>query len=245
MKIKFLLIGLFFSLITALTSCFKEPEPIPTVLVTEAHVADMLAGTFCRNSEGLFAETKDMAGIVNRGLLRTPLCDATFDSTFSKTSPAAAPYTYSYALRYHYDIRCANLLPTYTAFSITRNGNSEGAFTKSDGNGNGAWTVTNLSPLDSNYTINGNYTRNGNAVAKRDANKSFSANLNCTLQNVAVSKMTKSLISGVVTFTITGSSSSSTDYTYNGQLTITSATTGSLVVNGKTFTVNLETGEVN
>jgi hypothetical protein len=61
---------------------------------------------------------------------------------------------------------------------------------------------------------------------------------------VAVKKATKSLVSGVVSFTITGSSSSSTDYTFNGQLTITSATTGSLVVNGKTFTINLKTGEV-
>ncbi len=235
--------GLFLTLF--FTACFKDPEPETPVPVTAAQTATIIAATFCTDAQGLCAELPEAAGIMSRGLQNASPCNTSFDSTFSKNAPTLANYTYSYAMRYHNDIRCTNNLPSYISFSVSRNGNFESTIAKSNGNGNGAWTITTLSPTDTVFTFNGDYSRAGNAVSKgSNKNTSFSTDLRCTLENVLVKKTTKTLQSGIVRFTITGSSSTSTNYSFNGQFEIKTPTTGFLTIGGKVYNLNLTTGEV-
>ncbi len=235
--------GLFLTLF--FTACFKDPEPQTPVPITAPQAADMIAAVFCSDAQGLFSEIPEAADIMNRSLRKPSPCNSSFDSVFSKNSPTLTNYTYSYAMRYHHDIRCTNNVPSYISFSVSRNGNLESTITKSNGNGNGAWTVTTVSPTDSVFTFNGDYSRAGNAVSKRNStNISFSTDLRCTLENVIVKKATKKLQSGIVRFTITGSSSTSTTYNFNGQFEIKTPTTGFLTIGGKVYNLNLTTGEV-
>ena len=233
-------------------SCKKDPEN--QVIITEDNVAAFIAGNLARDMRGLVSETEDGARWVAQGLGSPNVCSFVKDSTFSQNSATGSTPSFSFAQSYHTDMQCNTNVPTLAHFSLTHNGLWEAAAAKANGNGSGAWNITNLSATATDFKINGDYSRSGNAVDKKDENKSFSTDLRIKLIDVLVNKTTKTLQSGTLTFTLAGASSSTDDYDLSGSISIVSGSSATLNIatksNGnlnppyKTYTINLTTGAV-
>jgi hypothetical protein len=221
--------------IFASTGCIKDTVP---VVVSDDEAAAMVAGSVCRDVQGLFTEVKEAAARTNSAIANLNACNFSKDTSFSRSQLVSLP-SYSYTLRYNYYVQCSNFLPSIVNFSVTHNGNYETLRLKSNGNGNGAWQITDVLPTSTAFTID--YTRNGNATYSRNK-KTFSTDLRCTLAGVKVNRLTQALEGGVITFTITGSSSTTTNYTFAGTITITDNNTATLQIGARTFTLNLQTG---
>ena len=240
MRIQSTLLVICLAAMTVVTQTRCGKDPVAPVTVADEEAAAMVAGSLCRDTQGLTTELKDAAQRTSTATLSTGACSFTKDTSFTRSQLVSLP-SYSYTLRYNYSVQCSNFLPSLVNFSVTHNGNYETNLLKSNGNGNGAWQITDVLPTSTAFTINGDYTRNGNATYSNNK-KTFTTDLRCTLSGVKVNRLTQALEGGIITFTITGSSSTSTDYTFAGTITITNNNTATLQINSRTFTVNLQTG---
>jgi hypothetical protein len=230
------------TLVFTFGGCKKDPEN--QIFITEDNVAAYVAGNIARDMRGLISETEDAARWASRGVNDASACSYVKDSTFSQNSATGSTPSFSFAQSYHTDIQCTGTIPTVVHFSLTHNGLWEASAAKANGNGSGAWNITDLNPLLTDFKINGDYSRSGNAVDKKGGNLSFSSDLRIKLKDVLVNKTTKILQGGTMTFTLTGASSSATDYDISGTVTILSSTSAKITINTKNYTIDLTTGAV-
>ena len=109
-----------FCLLILHSGCQKDPEN--QIFVSEAQIANFVAGNISRDAKGLFSELDAATFWVQRGLSDAAPCNYVKDSTFSQSNPTAALYTYSFAQSYHTDIQCTNAIPVLVHFGLTHNG---------------------------------------------------------------------------------------------------------------------------
>lgn len=233
---------LSFCISIAVSSCKKDPEN--QIFIIEENVVGYIVGNIARNTKGLISETEAAAVWSSRALNDTNVCNYVNDSTFSHANVANVMPTFSFAQSYHTDVPCSGGVPTIVHFSLTHNGLWETGVSKGSGNGNGAWNISELNATTTAFKINGDYLRSGNAVDKKGGNISFSTDLRMKLKDVEVDKTSKLLRSGTITFVLTGASSSATDYELTGTITVISAVSARLIIGNKTYSINLDTGEI-
>lgn len=132
-------------------------------------------------------------------------------------------------------------LPRY---SSSHSGNGNLVYT-SLGTGTISATATPLSnyTVNAHWTMNGTFTRTGTHTAKLSS-KQITHTTTITFDDCEVTTDgTRKIVSGTATVHITGSVPSKGDFEYNGTVTFGSGSTGTLNIDGKTYTINIESGE--
>jgi hypothetical protein len=163
-------------------------------------------------------------------------CGASFDSSIIRSSAAGAAVTYSFSLAWGWKLSCAspanfsasfNGRSTYDAPRISSNDSSKGSF-----------VMTGLSLTDANYTLNTNYVRNGSQQSKIGKKNSFTSNITITSGNVKVDKVTREIVSGTATASISGASSSGKAFSFSGTLIFNGNKTATLqITGGSSYTI--------
>ena len=129
--------------------------------------------------------------------------------------------------------------------SYTYSGTFSGPKMSSTHSGSGNALFTNIGTYKSvnlNWTLNGTYTRTGTTTIKASGNV-MTYTTQITLTNVVFNHKTKVIVSGTATITMSGSDKNKS-FNYTGTITFNGDATAKLVIGGKTYTINLTTGEI-
>jgi hypothetical protein len=208
--------------------------------MTEAEAAAIIANSLGSSSStyGLTGQIEELAGIANGGTLHkgTGEQQTTLD-TVTITRSRTGVYSYNYIFRFLYGIVGGSFNVLYDmkgTYDIPR--------MSSDDSAHASFQITNL--LADTLLVNGTYTRIGSQTSKLADQKKFNSEILGTFTDVKVNKATKTVTSGTITFTVIGRFSDGSIVSLTGSLTYLGNHHAVLVVNGKTYNVNIDTADV-
>jgi hypothetical protein len=208
--------------------------------MTEAEAAAIIANSLGSSSStyGLTAQIEELASVANGGTLRKEAGEqqAALD-TVTITRSRTAVYSYNYRFRFIY-----GLVGSHFDFVYDMRGTYDTPRMSSDDTAHASFQITNLQ-LDT-LLVNGTYWRLGLQTSKLADQKQFNSEILATLVNIGVSKTTKTVTGGTITFTLIGKFSDGSAISLTGTLTYQGNHRAILVVNGKTFNVNVDTADV-
>lgn len=225
-----------------LGSCRKEEET--EVPITEDDAADLVTYAMQSSSGGYASETSEAVSFMSTEGLRSIQtqslqCGVPFDSTISLTynGNISATYTLSWDLLMSCD---NNNIPQSLSFNSPYSGNYDGPLMSSSNTGNLTWTVTGLCAGNSvPYTFNGSFTRSGSHTSKVRNKSTFSSEMNITMSNVTVDKVSQHITGGSGTASLHCKSSTGINYDFTGNISFSSNGTAVLTIGSHQYTINL------
>lgn len=238
----FFLAALFFAA-TVVSSCQKDDE---TSTVVTDEVADDIASTLGGNETGLaaeFSETTQIADAFNSSL-KAAVADTLYaiDTTFTRINTPGASYTYSYnfSRQYGYVYQIGESFSYY-------HGSLGGSYDTRRLSGTDYRTtdvkITGFSITSTTYALNGTSQRTGNCQSKVRNKSSVSSSSQITATDVKMNKSTYAIESGTLSWEISGKVNA-IDFSYTAQVVFNGNGSATLTINGKEYTIDLSSGEV-
>ncbi len=226
------------------TGCKKEDDVVNVTedVVSEDDLANSIAGSVGGSdaTNGLSAEIENAATFASGGQPDGPggYYSIHFDTTIVK-SRSGGNYSFNYTIQYSYAF--VNLGNQFN-YTYKAKGTFETLRVMCSDSAAATLNVTHIIDANANYGVSGNYFRYGNTSSKINTGKSFTSTTTLTLDTINVNKVTKKIVSGSSTLTITGVTGGGKTFTYtatlvfngNGQATLT-------LGNGKVYVINLNT----
>ena len=238
------LFGLFLLLMTLslfATACNKETEE-PENVLNEEEIVAVVEGALLADTDGLAAQSEDAVYIAEQYTVKDAQgggpCGETKDSTvsYNYSNPLI---TASYNATFVWTLNCNNAsIPQSLDFDRTAAGNYETARMISDDDAAGDWLVENI-VTGANYVINGSYSRQGSQTSKVRNLNAFTSNLQVGLDDLNLDKGTRRIVSGIASFTLTGSGSAGRSFSYEGDLVFNGNGSVTIIVNGHSHTIDL------
>jgi len=239
-----------FCLLPLLISCNKDDDGTDQTALTNEEAAEVIASSLSEDADGLSVSVATMAAVTSEALAaddggRTlSVCDYTKDSTFTRTRNTAL-ITSSYNFEYSYQVSCSNLgLPQAMAANLSYSGVYETARASSDNAGDGELALTGLALSENNYVANGTYSRQGSFTSKVRNQNAIQSDLTLTLADLTVDKGTYAIKGGTLSVALTGSVASKGNFSYTASVQFNGAGSATITINGETYEVDLETGEI-
>lgn len=239
---RILFLSLIFIIPLLISSCKKDP--VEEITITDEDAADLIASSVGTKSYGVTSSTSDATEKSTQATATSEPCLYSLDSNFTKTNPAGSITTFSYTMNYKAQMYCTSNLPSEMVFQLTSQGNLDMPRVSSSSTATGTLTLTNILPSSDVVTASGSYNKSGSATSKVRAKNSFSYQLKLDLSNLQVSKSTYAVESGTANVTLTATTSQNKSFNFTGTLTYVDANTATLVISGKTYTINITTSQV-
>jgi len=170
-------------------------------------------------------------------------CGYSTTETVSVTNPVGTLITYSYSYEYEASLTCSELTPQSLTSSFNYSGEFDAPRLSSGHTGAGALEVTALDEASLSYVINGLYSRIGGFESKVRNKNTGNSSVELTIEDVLVNKTSYEIESGTATATITGVVAG-TAFNFTATIEFLGDGMATITVNGKTYTNNLETGEI-
>lgn len=240
-----------------LAGCNEEEATAPGPTLTDADIVDMIAGSIAGTNatNGLSVQLVEAATVAGGGQLGTqpitphPGFQQAGVDTFGMVETTIVrqktfgTYSYNYSFTYKYfflslDTCKFQVLPMIGVYSTPRISGSDTASVD--------LRVTHILPPDSLYVIDGNYTRYGKQTLKIREKNTFYSVVGYQIDSVKISKATKRIKSGTMSASIEIITSDGQDIVYdvNAELTILNNQYVKVIWNGKTYTIDLLTGNI-
>lgn len=229
-------------LIVAFTStgCKTDNSLSSQSTMTESDAAAIVANSLGSGTStyGLTGQIEELAGVATGGTLhKTSANQQTLLDTVTVSRQRSGLYSYNYTFRFTY-----GLLGSYYDISYTMKGTYDTPRMSSDDSAHASFQITNL--LADTLLVNGSYARIGSQASKLGDQKKFNSEIMATFTNIKVVKATKTVTGGTVTVTVNGRFSGGAAVSLSGILTYLGDHMATLVINGKTFSINCDTAEV-
>lgn len=222
------------------TGCNNDNSLSSQSSMTEAEAAAIIANGLGSSSStyGLTGQIEELAGVANGGTLRkgTGEQQAALD-TITIIRSRTAVYSYNYRFHFSY-----GLVGSHFDFEYDMRGTYDTPRMSSDDTAHASYQITNLQA--DTLLVNGTYWRLGKQASKLADQKEFNSEIIATLTNIGVSKTTKTVTGGTVTFTLIGKFSDGSVVSLTGTVTYLGNHKATIVVNGKKFDANVDTGDV-
>lgn len=223
------------------TSCNKETEE-PQDILNEEEIVAVVEGAMLADTDGLAAQSEDAVYIAEQYTVKDALgggpCGETQDSTVSYNY-ADPRITAAYTSTFIWTLNCNNAsIPQSLDFDRTAEGNYETARMISDDSAAGDWLVENI-VTGANYVINGTYSRQGSQTSKVRNLNVFTSSLQVGLDDLNLDKGTRRIVSGIASFTLTGSGTGGRSFSYEGDLVFNGNGSVTILVNGHSHTIDL------
>lgn len=232
-----LTILLFTASLVLFSACRKDPEEI-IALISESEAAEIIETSVAERSAGWTAPAVSMAEIVD---LYAQSCGASGDTTIQKNKSTGVA-TYGYVFNMDWLVNCNNLnIPVDATTHIAGNGSFATAHWTGTDATNGNLTFTGLDLQSPEYIANGSYTLQGDITGNlRRTNPTFNCKTELTLTGLKINKSTYAITGGTGSATVTGTTGSGQSKTFTGTLTFNGDGTVTVVVNGYTYTFQLQ-----
>lgn len=230
-------------LILAATMISCSDDENKSTGVTEADAADAIEASVSSSSNGvakMVAEASTVADDEDVYTYSPQLeCGQQYTVSYNPTY-TGTNYSYDYSGTRNYLISCTTLgVPETFTYSASLTGTYETPRMLSDDDSTSSLTVTGLAPSSATATINGTYVRNGYQESKVRLMRHFNSVITINLSNVTLNKLTQTISGGTASVTMTGTGSLGGSFTYNGTITFNGDGTATLVINGTTYTINV------
>lgn len=222
-------------------SCENEKEEEPeTATLEDEEILAIVSVAVVADSEGAAAETVEMAEAANKALdpsTSSIACGETSDSTFLTTiNESWITGTYENALTW--GINCNGNIPISIFYGRQMDGNYETERMISDDLSSSDWLMESLL-TGPNYIINGRYERNGTQESKVREMRTFSSTVVLEVEDLNVDKGEKQIVSGIATFTLSGTVNNEATFSQTGTIVFLGDGTANIIINGNTYTVDL------
>jgi hypothetical protein len=155
------------------------------------------------------------------------------DTTITRTKTGT--YSYNYTARLVFDLVTANTMN----FTFGLRGTYDTPNLASDDTSHAAITISDLSSPALRF--NGSYTRLGSETFKNSDLKQFTSQLIAQLSDVTVEKATRKASGGTMNINLTGQFSGGSRFEVIAVVTFKGNGQATIVINGKTFNVDLAT----
>ncbi|MDX2128892.1 MAG: hypothetical protein SFU91_07650 [Chloroherpetonaceae bacterium] len=238
----------FIFLVFALSLSSCKENGLETAGVEEADAADAVAASLGDGdaTNGLAAQMSDAVILSEPASSETlksieiPSVEfSNFDTTISKVKNTGTR-TYNYQFSYAYAL---NTPPTSATFTYSMKGTYDLPRVSSNDSANASLTIGGILPTATAFSVNGTYTRNGSQTSKVRQKAVFTSTISLTVSNLQVSRATKRILSGTASGTIAVALSTGSSATYTVSITFLGNQAATVVVNGKSYSVNLTNGE--
>jgi hypothetical protein len=257
MKIKFSVLLVLAASLAFITSCKKSSTATTDPQITPQQISSELALNINQTilggygglnvGEGLNApqdfavrtKSKQINDVGNGS------CPLAIDTTFNETLPFAADSSLTISGSVNFSFTCLGAALS----GFTTNDNMTIAVTgphlslSYKVSENLTLASTDASNEDATVAVNGSLGTSGSYQFKTGTKRSGSEVFNYTLTNALVDPISGSIVSGKATFTTSGSGPLGA-WSYTGTITFEQGSMAVVTINGKTYTVSLETGVV-
>ena len=216
------------------SSCKKDGiSSTPSTTVTEADAAELATDAVTPSTGGMVTQVNNSVIIYQNTALS---CGVQKDSTLTGASASGVSPSYSYNLKWNYELNCSGIVPNTLNFNFTGSSTYDGPRMSSTDSSTGGFTLGGLSSTQ--YTLNTNYTRTGSTISKIGAQNSFNSTFSIVSSNIIIQKSTQQIVSGSATVSITATSTSGKSFTFNGTLSFLGGKKANLVLNsGTTYVI--------
>jgi hypothetical protein len=225
------------------TGCKKDDASVGTddaIVLTNDDAADAMASTLGggQSTAGLTAQLEEAATIAGGGTLgkADAAASVSWDTTITRTRTG----TYSYDYTFKYSISLANV--NRLDFGYSMKGTYDTPRMSSSDSAGATFQVANLL-AGSSYSITGIYNRYGSQTSKIRNKASWTSTIIFSTTALLIDKTTKRVSGGTAALTMYGKSSTGNIYSFTATVTFLGNQQATLVVGGKTYTINLATGE--
>ena len=222
-------------------SCDSEKEEQPeTAVLEDEEILAIVNVALVADSEGATAEAVEMAYVADAALdADTPsiACGETSDSTFLTTINESW-ITGSYQNALTWGLNCNGNLPISIFYGRQMDGNYETERLSSEDVSSSDWLMESLL-VGPNYIFNGRYERNGIQESKVREMRSFTSTVLLEVEDLNIDKGEKQIVSGVATFTLSGTVNNETSFSQTGTVVFLGDGQANIIFNGNTYTVDL------
>ncbi len=196
--------------------------------------ATYIAVAFCNNSGGVNFHMEKAANIATR------LTSGTFDSVFTvKILDTTATIQYDYDV--HYTASYITGTPPKVSFDYTATGAFHSTYMSSNDQQNAQYYISGINPGDPNPVMNGNGGDGGTQISG-SYKVAFTSSFNYTLKDIQFDKQTFWITSGTATIHIDGIGPANIPFSFGGNITFTGDRKATMVLDGKSYYMNLVTG---
>ncbi len=196
-------------IIFQLCSCAKDSQTAKEFIVTEQDAAEVISNSILPTYGGLISK---ITNVVNLSQNLSGKCGMSNDTTlFNPALKSNLAIDFTYKLNWRYWTNCNDLS---IQFGVTGTNNYSGIHYSVTDQSNGIYTLTPKTFGSINvYKVKISQTRTGNALKKDIGNKTFTDTIVLQSDSVNVDKMTGKIISGRISMTLYGKSSSGFRFT--------------------------------
>jgi hypothetical protein len=233
-------LGIICGILVGLTAGCKDDNSVNSGSgLTESDAAMIIASSFGTSTStcGLTGQIEETASLATGGSLGKAgsFANALGETTITRQKSNVV-YTYDYTFNFVYGL-------VGTSFDVTYH--MTGTYTtqrmSSDDSANAVLHFTNL--LNNAITLNGTYRRMGTQTFRIGETKQFTTTIEGIISDVTIDRSTKRVTGGTVVVGVTTQRNDGSAITLNGTLTFLGNRLATLVINGKTFNLNLEYAE--
>lgn len=188
---------------------------------------------------GLTLQLEEAATVAGGGKLSKIAGPASvlFDTTITRQKTGT--YSYNYAFHYSYGLVNANRF----AFSYSMKGTYETPRMSSSDSTGASLEVSSLLTGQS-YVLAALYNRYGTQASKVGNKVTFRSTITVSITNLLVDKSTRRVAGGTATVSMSGQTSSGGIFAFTGTVAFLGAQQATLLINGRTFTLDLALGTV-
>lgn len=229
------------ALIGMTAGCGDDNSVDATGGLTESDAALIVASSFGAGAStyGLTGQIEETASLATGGGFgKSGEPAVTLRETTLTRQKTVGVYTYSYTFHFLYGLVGTSFDVLYDmkgTYSTPRMSSNDSA--------NAVLHFTDL--LANPVALNGTYLRLGSQTFRVGETKQLNTSIQATLTNITVDKNTKRVTGGTVALTITAERDNGSTISLDGTLTFLGNHQATLVINGKTYTLNLDYAEAN
>ena len=234
--------GIICLVIAAMTAGCGDDNSVDTAgALTESEAALIVASSFGAGTStyGLTGQIEDCASLATGGGFgKTGGFQAILRDTTITRQKTTGVYTYSYTFHFSYGFAGASFDVLYDmkgTYATPRMSSSDSA--------NAVLHFTDLT--SSPIALNGTYVRLGSQTFRVGDTKQLNTTIEGTLTNITIDRTTREVTGGTVVLALTAERSDGSMVTLDGTLTFLGNHQATLIINGKTFTLNLDYAEAN
>lgn len=232
------------------TACNEDSDPVTaSSSISTEEAAEMVAISLAKDASGMTEVVADAASTADNAMEevsggRSNSCGYSKNINLSKSNPAGTLITYSYEYNYSYQMECSSEeTPMSLLSSVSYSGWFDAPRLASQQTGLGDLSV---SALDSTtiYLVNGSYTSSGEFQSKIGNKNSHTGSVEILIDEVTVDKSSKEIASGTASVSVKGEVPGKGGYSFSGSIVFNGKGNASLTIDGETYTIDTESGEV-
>jgi hypothetical protein len=245
LKTSFILLSLLIA-----AACNDDNEAASGTAVSNDEAAEIVASSISEDASGLTVVVTDAAVASDEAMEevssgRTAACGYSETLSVSKTSPEGSLITYSYDYDYFYQMTCSSEdVPLSLTADASYTGQFDAPRLASQHSGTSDLSVNQLDSSEELYRIEGAYTRSGAFQSKIQNKNSHTSDVVITIDSVTVDKASKQITSGAASFSIVGEVPGKGGFSISGTIVFNGAGNATISIAGESYTVDLESGDV-